>query len=680
MRETVRRLCTSVCRHVSLIGLAVVAAWPAVLAAQEETKSPTPAAARQQKGDVEPRANSAAKASADTDAAGGAAAFRTVETAITATIRRGAGTARPGQSGFLGIEVKPDDGGRLIVAEVATASAAEQAGLRPGDRLVEVDGHVVQSAELLRGSLQSRVPGESIKLAILRDEEPMEIAATLGATSRPMQLSAQRATIGLRLGELKDGQGVAIEQITPNSPAAKAGLKVGELVVKLDGSLLTDRARLSDALAERRPGDTVTLEVRRTALGPPTRVIWGWRGQPTVLVPSMDFRVEELSVQLAADTGRGGGPGNWDDRPPPYFKKEVYRLAVIGIEYSDAKHSDKITTQDWENAFFSRETFTDKNATGQRVFGSMNDYFHEQSFGTLRVEGKMFDWVEVSKMRMAYSEGSGTGNKSVLLAEALDKLLERDGSDALKDFDGMLFLYAGGRVQTVRGGIYWPHRASFSHKGKRWSYFIVNEGDRGDRMATISVFCHEFGHMLGLPDLYARPENPGSEGLGAWCAMSNQINNGRPQHFSAWCKEQLGWIQPAVIDPTVKQRLVLGPIEDSAKECFKVLVKPDGSEYLLLENRRKKGFDQDLPAEGLLIWRVVQRRPLLEESHGVEGPAGPRVFSGAVPYPSTANNSYTPFTTPSSRSQLGGGLPVYITNIHRLDDGRITFEVGYEYQ
>ena len=140
-------------------------------------------------------------------------------------------------------------------------------------------------------------------------------------------------------------------------------------------------------------------------------------------------------------------------------------------------------------------------------------------------------------------------------------------------------------------------------------------------MANISVFCHEFGHMIGLPDLYARPENPGSEGLDQWCAMSNQVGNGRPQHFCAWAKEKLGWIQPVTIDPTVKQKLILGAVEDSPKECFKVPLKPDGSEYLLLENRRKKGFDQSLPAEGLLIWRVVGNRPILEESHGVAGPS-----------------------------------------------------------
>jgi hypothetical protein len=75
----------------------------------------------------------------------------------------------------------------------------------------------------------------------------------------------------------------------------------------------------------------------------------------------------------------------------------------------------------------------------------------------------------------------------------------------------------------------------------------------------------------------------------------------------------------------------------------------------------------------------VGNRPILQESHGFEGPSGPRVFLSSVPYPSAANDSFTPFTTPSSRSQLGAGLPVYLTNIRRLPDGRITFHVGYEY-
>src|SRR5262249_22303048 len=129
-----------------------------------------------------------------------------------------------------------------------------------------------------------------------------------------------------------------------------------------------------------------------------------------------------------------------------------------------------------------------------------------------------------------------------------------------------------------------------------------------------------------------------------------------------------------------KQKLILAPVEDSPKECFKVLVRPDGSEYFLLENRKKKGFDAGLPGEGLLIWRVLNDRPELVAAHGFEGPASATAHPAEAPYPSPANSTLTPETTPSSRSPLGGGLPVHITKVRRLTDGRVAFQVGYEYR
>src|SRR5205814_1685281 len=110
--------------------------------------------------------------------------------------------------------------------------------------------------------------------------------------------------------------------------------------------------------------------------------------------------------------------------------------------------------------------------------------------------GKAFDPVTVSKHRTEYTQ---TPNRWAMMSEALDLLAARDGNDALKDFDGLFFIYAGSRVQTQRGGIFWPHRASMNYHGKRWAYFICPEG--GEKMGSISVASHEFGHMLGLPDL-----------------------------------------------------------------------------------------------------------------------------------------------------------------------------------
>jgi len=593
-----------------------------------------------------------ARASAQPSASGAdPEGFRTTATALKTQVRQ-APDNLPGRSGYLGVHLNPDAKGRLVIEDVELDSPAAKIGLQAGDVLKKADEREVRTAAELRDLLQGKLPGEPVKLRVERKKKLVDFQVALGATSRPMRLGERRALLGVRVGEVDEGAGAPVQTVLPDSPAARAGVRTGDVLTKIDGAALTTAARVNDSVAEKRPGDTLTLALLR------------------------DGKEVEVRVSL----GEAPAQENRNAIERTVWQKDVYRLAVVAIEYPDVKHNPAITTAEWHEALFSKGTYKDrKSITGQTVHGSLNDYYLEQSCGALRVEGKFFEWVEVGKNRADYSQGTGTSRGGTsLLTEALDKLLARDGQEALKDFDGIFFLYAGDRVRTTRGGLYWPHRASTFHGGKRWPYFIVQEGGR--QMSNISVICHEFGHMLGLPDLYARPENPGSEGLGIWCAMSNQAGAGRPQHMSAWCKERLGWLKPTVIDPTVRQKLILSPIESSSTECFKVLVKADGSEYLLLENRRRHGFDQSLPSEGLLIWRVVGSRPMLEESHGVDGPPGPGVFLTNVPYPSAANNAFTPYTTPSSRSQLGGGLPVYITNIRGLPDGRVSFYVGYEFQ
>ena len=585
------------------------------------------------------------------------AGFRTAKTALRADPKTFAPAAAPVRPGFAGIEVG-DAGGKASVGAVSVDSPAAAAGLKAGDVVTAVGDTPIPSALALRDRLRQLVAGQATPFAVRRGDQALKLAVTPRPLSSPYTptAAAGRAILGVTTEDVNGG--LEVRGTTKDGPADKAGVKVGDRVLKLDAADVTVADGLAPLLAARRAGETVALLVRR--------------GQ------------DELTLRptLVAEASRP--TTGWDDRLPRAWGRPSFKLAVIGIDYPDVKHNPKVQGSDWEQSLFSVGKYTDKSATGFPVFGSMADYYREISYGQFRVDGKFVGWVEANKKRTEYSTGSGTSNreKTALLTEVLDKLTAKD-ADALKEYDGVFFLFAGGRVANVtRGSLYWPHRASVNHKGKRWPYFIVPEG--GERMTDISVFCHEFGHMLGLPDLYARPELPGMEGVGVWCAMSQQNGNGRPQHFSAWCKEQLGWLKPVPVDPRVKQRIVLSPVEDDPGECVKVLLKPDGSEYLLLENRQQKGFDAKLPAAGLLIWRVLpgnaNQKVFLEESHGVEDSTGPRSFLGAVPYPSPANASFTPYTTPSSRPQTGGGLDAWITDIRRLPDGRVSFAIGYEFQ
>lgn len=573
--------------------------------------------------------------------------YRTAATAIRA--KTGPATATSsGKAGYLGVRLATDAAGKVAVADVAIDSPAARADLRVGDFIVELDGTPVASEGQFLDRLAAKSPGETVKLTLQRGGTRVIAAARLDSPSHPLLAGKLRPLLGVQVAPVINGEGATIEHVEPGSSAERAELKVGTVLLKVDDTVIKTQESLAEVIAKLKPGDPVTL----------TLAAGGKAEKMRVAIGSEKVAEEQRPASF--------GPGS------RYWTRPTFRLGIIGVEFSDIKHNPKIPPAAWQDAMFSHGTYTDKSVTGQKVHGSMYDYYLEQSYGALKIEGRAFDYVEVSKKRADYT----LGRKADLLTEALDMLLARD-PDALKDLDGVFFIYAGGRFPVPRGSLYWPHRASVSFRGKRWPYFICPEG--GQRMTSNSVFCHEFGHMLGLPDLYARPEIPGMEGVGVWSAMANQVGNGRPQHFDAWSKAKLGWLKPVVIDPAVKQKLLLAPVEDSPNECFQIPIRPDGREYLLLENRRKKGFDASLPAEGLLIWRVVAERPILEEAHGIQGPSGPRLFVDRVPYPGPANDSFTPYTTPASRSQLGGGTPVYITNITRLADGRISFQIGYEF-
>ncbi|HSH96211.1 MAG TPA: M6 family metalloprotease domain-containing protein, partial [Roseimicrobium sp.] len=475
--------------------------------------------------------------------AAGSEETRTVHTAITTTIQTATSTTTINKSGeipsapYLGVNLATNRSGQLMVAGVDDDSPAAKAGVQINDIISKVSGKSFADTASLRTWIQQRSPGDAVEIALRRNGKTVKTTVTLDAVSHPLKPAERRGFIGLSYGE-PDDTGAVVRFVTTNSPAAKAGIKVGDLIVRVGNAPMSSTSTLNDVMTEKNPGDPLDFTLMRSGVEQRVTVTLGTAAATT-----------DIAAPL-----------------PSIWKRSTYRLAVIGIEFPDTRLNPAIPTSAWEQSLFSTGSYTNTtNATGQRVHGSLADYYREVSCGNLTVSGRMFAPVEVGKNRIDYAGATRDSDKTKLLTEAIDKLLEREGKGALKDFDGLIFIYAGSRYPSAnRGTIYWPHRASVTHGGKRWSYYICPEG--GKTMASISVFCHEFGHMLGLPDLYARPENPGSEGLGVWCLMSNERGDGKPQHPSAWCKEQLGWLKPAVIDPSVPQKLVLNPVEGSTNE------------------------------------------------------------------------------------------------------------------
>lgn len=579
--------------------------------------------------------------------------------AKTTTIQKGSGPAPVVQKipGYFGVQFDFSQHPYPVVALDPQAPAAKS--LQVGDKITLLNGKSYPKKEAFRDAIKELVAGETVVLQIERKGKTEEASVTLSPVSSPLgggQFN-QRPVFGI--GTDNDSLGIRITRVNNGSAAEKADLKVNDIILKIDGKEMREPDGYNDAMSRKKPGDKVSLVVLR------------------------DKDELKKEVTLGGD-GPAGGPNSlsWDSRGSRIFRNPVYKLAVLPISFTDLSINEKIAPVNWEEALFSKGTYKDKSVTGQQVYGSVNDYYNEISCGTFRVEGKVFAPVKVAQKRPDYAANTV---RTALLAETVEALRKRDGEKCLEGYDGLFFLYAGTTATTQRGSLYWPHRSTFRNKGENWNYFICPEisggrmGDTGGRMADISTITHEFGHMLGLPDLYAKPENPGSEGVGGWCAMSQQGRGGQVQHFGAWCKEQLGWVKPTIIDPSVPQKLILNPIEGTNDQCFKVLVRPDGSEYFLLENRAKVGYDKVLSGEGLLIWHVVDGKVTLEESHGITTPNGPNTFLSSVPYPTKSNSSFTPQTIPSSKPIKQGGKEVFLTNIRKLPDGKVVFQIGYEF-
>ena len=250
---------------------------------------------------------------------------------------------------------------------------------------------------------------------------------------------------------------------------------------------------------------------------------------------------------------------------------------------------------------------------------SMHSFYQDLSYGRLNVTGQVTGWIRASNPYSYYTAGeSGTGsafprNTPGLLDEVLRKYC---ATNSLAPFDvngdgyldGLFLVHAGGGAEAEpdpsrRNNMIWSHKwtlpSPFVNNGIRaYAYFTAPEDGR------LGVFSHEFGHFLGLPDLYDTSYR--SKGVGDWCLMAGGSWNGggdRPARMSAWCLSTLGWIAPKNVKASGS--LSLNPIERDKTACYRLWTKGKASkEYFLIEYRRKSGRDGALPRGGLALWHI----------------------------------------------------------------------------
>lgn len=163
------------------------------------------------------------------------------------------GAMRRGQIGVLVQDLTPAlakalavaGRGGAVISDVIAGSAAQAAGLQPGDVIIAVDGIAVSSSANLRNRLGILPAGTQVMLSLVRAGEPLEIDVTLSGKDRPSGVSGKAADapetetglqgVTLRAtdtGAGRDGQspGVLVVSVAPNSASDLAGLRAGDVI------------------------------------------------------------------------------------------------------------------------------------------------------------------------------------------------------------------------------------------------------------------------------------------------------------------------------------------------------------------------------------------------------------------------------------------------------------------
>ena len=209
--------------------------------------------------------------------------------------------------------------------------------------------------------------------------------------------------------------------------------------------------------------------------------------------------------------------------------------------------------------------------------------------------------------------------------------------------------------------------------------------------SPMGLYAHEFGHILGLPDLYDRDDTNGdSEGIGEWCLMASGNWLGwygdTPAHMSAWCKIQMGWIEP-IVSNAQETNVAIAQLATSPTAIKVWEDDYRSSRYFLIENRQQYGFDSNLNGAGLMIYHVNENRTAGFNSFGpnndnennklvdIEAADGNYDLDnnsnrgdGGDPFPGTSGNvNFNDNTNPSSSRNNGYQTGISINNISDSD-------------
>jgi serine protease Do len=198
--------------------------------------------------------------------------------------------------GYLGVQLSPVDQrvarlygfkGGAFVGSVEPGTPAEKGGLREGDVILEIDSTSVGSDADLRQRLAAQSPGTKVRLSILRDEKKGEITITLGDRNRfgPTTESPDNSIagsppdtgnyiVGMKIMPVAETDrptlnlpqgvpGLRVADVQPNSPAASAGIREGDIILRINSKSPASAQEAADAITSLSRNRIAMLHIRQ---------------------------------------------------------------------------------------------------------------------------------------------------------------------------------------------------------------------------------------------------------------------------------------------------------------------------------------------------------------------------------------------------------------------------------
>lgn len=433
--------------------------------------------------------------------------------------------------------------------------------------------------------------------------------------------------------------------------------------------------------------------------------------------------LQAKETEARAKASQGNGPLRHPRKAAQNQYKGQRRGMVVLVDFSDVPFQ-----AGHDNAFYQR-VFNEEGLDMGRYRRSVHDYFLEQSYGQFDLTFDVYGPYRLSQLSSWYGENvaSGLGEREerhgLVAMHAAQAAIREIDDLSIYDWDGdrkvdqICVVYAGlGQSSGGTANDIWAHESSLTdirsmygssngspvtHNGYTIDvYNICNELNKkaiydasGKATFTnqildsgIGVFCHEFGHCLGLPDFYAS--------TGAVLGQFEIMDKGpqlddyfQPAGYSAYERWFCGWLEPVELQRSRFYSNVK-PLEQSGEAFVLYCDNPSGNEFYMFENRQRIGCDAAFPSAGLYVTRIDYSASLWQSNQPNESSHQRYVYIGAnvlatndvskVCFPQGAINSISDVGIPRFQQYNGGNtLTAFMGHaveaITQNDDGTVSF-------